>query len=64
MSTEAQKRAQRKYDKKRLLFSTTFRGEELEIANILKEYLEYNNLSANGYIKGLILDDLKRKGLL
>lgn len=63
MSTEAQKRAQRKYSQKRILFSTTFNENEIEEGQRLKAYLEITGQSANAYLKDLIKKDLDSKGV-
>lgn len=63
MSTEAQKRAQRKYSQKRMLFSATFNENEIEEGKRLKAYLESTGQSANSYLKELIKKDLDSKGV-
>ena len=63
MSTEAQKRAQRKYSQKRMLFSTTFNENDLEQGQRLKSYLELTGQTANAYLKDLIKKDLDSKGV-
>mgnify|MGYP000308014743 CR=1 FL=1 len=60
MQTESQKR----YNKKKTMFSAVFLPKEENIINILKTYLKENNLSVNSYLRGLIIDDLIKKGLL
>ena len=61
MSTEAQKRAQRKYSQKRMLFSATYNANEIEEGQRLKSYLELTGQSANAYLKDLIKKDLDSK---
>ena len=63
MSTEAQKRAQRKYSQKRMLFSVTYNSNEIEEGKRLKDYLEITGQSANAYLKDLIKKDLDSKGI-
>lgn len=63
MSTNAQKNAQKKYNKKRVVISTTYRESEKKESDRLKEYLDKNGLSANAYIKELIQRDLDEKGV-
>ncbi len=63
MKSDAQKRAQDKYNKKRVVVSTTFRENDMKEYNRLKKYLEMNNLSVNSYLKDLIKRDLDSKGI-
>ena len=63
MKSDAQKRAQDKYNKKRVVVSTTFRENDMKEYNSLKKYLEMNNLSVNSYLKDLIKRDLDSKGI-
>lgn len=63
MSTEAQKRAQRKYSQKRMLFSATYNANEIKEGQRLKDYLETTEQSANSYLKELIRKDLDSKGI-
>ena len=63
MKSDAQKRAQDKYNKKRVVVSTTFRENDMKEYHRLKKYLEMNNLSVNSYLKDLIKRDLDSKGI-
>lgn len=64
LATDSQKRAQSKYNKKKTMFSAVFLPKEENISNILKTYLKDNKLSVNSYLRDLIVNDLKKKGLL
>lgn len=63
MSTNAQKNAQKKYNKKRVVISTTYRESEKKESERLKRYLSESGTSANAYIKELIQRDLDAKGI-
>lgn len=63
MQTDAQKRAQDKYNRKRNVISATFRENNANEYNRLKKYLEDNKLSANSYLLDLIKRDLDSKGI-
>lgn len=63
MQSDAQKRAQDKYNKKRVVVSTTFRENDMNEYIRLKKYLETSELSVNSYLKDLIKRDLDSKGI-
>ncbi|MBS4902406.1 MAG: hypothetical protein KHZ96_07980 [Coprobacillus sp.] len=56
--------AQKKYNQKKTMFSAVFLPKEKDTVNILKNYLNDNKISVNSYLRELILNDLKKKGLL
>ena len=62
MSTEAEKRAVKKYHQK--LKSVTIRYTEKEISeyNRLQDYLSENNIKVTEYLKNLIKADLDQRG--
>lgn len=59
-----QTNSQKRYNQKKTLFSAVFLPKEENIVNILRKYLNDNKLSVNSYLRGLIIDDLNKKGLL
>ena len=56
--TEAQKRADKAYNKKSITISICYRPAEIAEGLRLKAYLAGTGKSANAYIKELIQDDL------
>ena len=63
MRSDAQKKVQDRYNKKRVVVSTTFRENDMNEYFRLKKYLKGNNLSVNSYLKDLIKRDLDSKGI-
>lgn len=64
-STEAQKKANRRYREKHKPIQITIQYKTDKIEGLrLKQYLSDNGLNANQYLKQLIRDDLDRKGIL
>lgn len=55
--------SQKTYNQKCIRFAIKYTPSEKKESDRLKEYLEKNGLSANGYIKELIKKDLDRKGI-
>lgn len=63
--TEAEKKAQKKYNKKTITISASYKpGTDLKEGQRVKAYLEQTEQSANSYIKGLIQKDLDKKGFM
>lgn len=60
-SSEAQKKAQRKYNKKTLTFAVSYRPTDIAEGKRLKRHLSDTKQSANSYIKKLIKEDLDSK---
>lgn len=64
MSSEAQKEAYRKYNKKnKKTFSAVYTKKDMHEAIRLENYLNTQTISNNEYIKGLIKNDLDNKGV-
>lgn len=63
MATDAQRKAQRKYDEthKKIVKAIAYKSDYEEGLR-LDEYLLYSKQNANAYIKGLIKKDLDEKG--
>lgn len=61
--TDASRKADRTYNEKRIPFSIGYTPVDIEEGKRLKAYLAQSGLSANAYIKGLIRDDLDKKGM-
>lgn len=62
--TDASRQADKKYNRKSITFGIGYRTQnDYKEGMRLKKYLEYNGLSANSYIKGLIKSDLDSKGV-
>ncbi len=59
--TDAQKRAQKKYGKKVIQFTVSYKQPDSAEGKRLKKFLASNGQSANSYIKKLIKDDLDNK---
>lgn len=55
--------SQKTYNQKCIRFAIKYTPNEKKESDRLKEYLEKNGLSANGYIKELIKRDLDGKGI-
>ena len=64
MRSEAQKKAQKKYDKKSINFAISYKQHETAEGERVKKYLSDTGQSANAYIKSLIKADLDSKGIL
>lgn len=63
--TEAEKRAQKKYNEKTITIAASFKpGTDIKEGERVKAYLEQTGQSANSYIKGLIKRDLDDKGFM
>ena len=56
--TDAQKRADKAYNKKSITISICYRPNEIKEGLRLKAYLAQTGQSANAYIKNVIQDDL------
>lgn len=62
--TEAEKRAQRKYNEKTITVAASYKpGTDLPEGQRVKSYLKQTGQSANSYIKALIKADLDSKGV-
>ena len=53
--------AQKKYDKKTILFAIKYYPTDIIEGKRVKQFLEQNGLTANAYIKSLIKKDLDEK---
>ncbi len=63
--TEAEKRAQKKYNQETITVAASYKpGTDLKEGLRVKAYLEQSGQSANSYIKGLIKADLDSKGYM
>lgn len=63
MSSEAQKKAYKKYNEKKINFAVVYTPTDAMEGKRLKMYLTQTGQSANSYIKGLIKADLDSKGI-
>lgn len=62
--TEAEKRAQKKYNKKTITIAASYKpGTDLEEGQRVKDYLKQTGQTANSYIKELIKRDLDSKNI-
>lgn len=62
--TEAEKRAQKKYNKKTITIAASYKpGTDLEEGQRVKDYLKQTRQTANSYIKELIKRDLDSKNI-
>ena len=62
--TEAQKKAQKKYNEKTITIAASFKpGTDIIEGKRLKIYLQQTGQSANSYIKELVKRDLDEKGI-
>lgn len=60
--TEAEKRAQKKYNQKTITISVSYKpGTDAEEGQRVKAYLEKTGQTANSYIKNLVKRDLDKK---
>lgn len=63
--TEAEKRAQKKYNQKTMTYSISYKpNTDIKDGERLKAYLAETGISANAYIKALIKADLDKKGFM
>lgn len=62
MSTEAEKKAVRKYQAKCKEVRIKYTEKEIPEYNRLQEYLSENNIKVTEYLKNLIKADLEKKG--
>lgn len=60
--TEAEKKAQKKYNQKSKYIQLKFTDNQMSDHDRIRKYCEDNNLSLQGYIKSIIMQDLKNKG--
>lgn len=63
MSSDAQKKAYKKYNEKKKTFSAVYTPTDIQEGQRLKAYLASTGESANSYIKSLIKADLDSKGI-
>ena len=61
--TDASRKADKKYNEKKINFALTYTPTDKEEGLRLKKYLSDNNISANSYIKSLVKGDLDNKGI-
>ena len=61
--TDADRKADRKYNEKKINFALTYTPTDKEEGLRLKAYLNSTNQSANSYIKSLVKADLDNKGM-
>ena len=63
MSSEAQRKAYKTYNKKKKTFSAVYTPSDMIEGLRLEQYLKGQTISANAYIKSLIKADLDGKGI-
>ena len=63
MSSDAQKKAYKKYNKKKKTFSVVYTPSDINEGLRLENYLNTISISKNEYLKGLIKADLDAKGI-
>lgn len=63
MSTEAQKRAYKEYNKKKKTFSAVYTPTDMCEAMRFEKFLNSQNISKNEYLKILIKKDMDEKGI-
>lgn len=63
MSTEAQKRAYKEYNKKKKTFSAVYTPTDMHEAIRFENFLNDQNISKNEYLKMLIKKDMDEKGI-
>ena len=63
MSTEAQKRAYKEYNKKKKTFSAVYTPTDMHEAIRFEKFLNGQNISKNQYLKMLIKKDMDDKGI-
>lgn len=61
--TDASRKADKKYNEKKINFALTYTPTDKEEGLRLKAYLNSTNQSANSYIKSLVKADLDNKGI-
>ena len=61
--TDASRKADKKYNEKRIAISVGYTPVDIEEGKRLKAYLKQTNQSANQYVKQLIKTDLDSKGI-
>lgn len=62
-SSDAQKNAYKKYNKKKLPFALVYTPSDIQEGLRLKHYIESNGISCNAYLKELVKRDLDSKGI-
>lgn len=62
-SSDAQKNAYKKYNKKKLPFALVYTPSDIQDGLRLKHYIESNGISCNAYLKELVKRDLDSKGI-
>lgn len=61
MSSDAQKEAYKRYNKKKTNFAIVYGANEQKEAQRLKDYISTLDISANSYLKELVKRDLDSK---
>ena len=61
MSSDAQKEAYKRYNKKKTNFAIVYGANEQKEAQRLKDYISTLDISANSYLKELVKRDLDNK---
>lgn len=62
-SSEAQKKAYVKYNKKKQMYSLVYTPTDMQEGLRLKKYIESTGISCNAYLKELVKRDLDSKGI-
>lgn len=62
-SSEAQKKAYVKYNKKKQMYSLVYTPTDMQEGLRLKQYIESTGISCNAYLKELVKLDLDSKGI-
>ena len=62
-SSEAQKNAYKKYNKKKQTFALVYTPSDMQDGLRLKRYIESTGISCNAYLKELVKQDLDSKGI-
>ena len=62
-SSDAQKNAYKKYNKKKLPFALVYTPTDMHEGLRLKHYIESTGISCNAYLKELVKQDLDSKGI-
>lgn len=62
-SSEAQKKAYVKYNKKKQMYSLVYTPTDMKEGLRLKKYIESTGISCNAYLKELVKRDLDSKGI-
>ena len=63
MRTDANRKADRKYNEKKMTFALTYTPTDIREGKRLKHYIEVAGISANSYLKELVKRDLDNKGI-